>query len=320
MFMKNRLDVARSLLSSDGFICIAIDHFEILYLGLLADEVFGRENRIGMVTVVHKPEGRSQQKFFGVSNEYMLVYAKDQSRAKFNKVTITDSVRQRFDKVDESGNYKLRSFIRGEGLRTSKPHLFYPIYVGPHLDEFSLDPRDNYKKVLPISGEKERHWFLKPQSFIDKVQKGEIVAKHKRDASIEICYKVYEVEVIKTHWIGKKYNASTYGTNLLNKTLGRTKAFSYPKSLHLVKDVVKITTSEDDTILDFFAGSGTTGHAVLMQNKEDGGSRRFILIEQLNEHIKVCQERLQRVIKSENIDDSFVSVELAKFNQTFVDE
>ena len=83
-FMKNRLEVAKELLKEEGFIAITIDHTELLYLGVLADEVFGKENRVGIVTIVHKPEGRNQEKFFGTSNEFMLVYAKNKEIALYS--------------------------------------------------------------------------------------------------------------------------------------------------------------------------------------------------------------------------------------------
>ena len=80
--------------------------------------------------------------------------------------------------------------------------------------------------------------------------------------------------------------------------------------MHTVKDTLFITTNKNDIILDFFAGSGTTGHAVLALNKEDGGNRQFILVEQLDEHIAVCKERLTKVMKNENSNSNFVYLEL----------
>jgi adenine-specific DNA-methyltransferase len=79
-------------------------------------------------------------------------------------------------------------------------------------------------------------------------------------------------------------------------------------------------TKHDDIILDFFAGSGTTGHAVLELNKEDGGNRKFILVEQLNEHIEVCKERIQKVLQKESIESDFVYLELMKWNENFVEK
>ena len=85
-------------------------------------------------------------------------------------------------------------------------------------------------------------------------------------------------------------------------------------------DTLKLMTSDDDIILDFHAGSGTTGHATLELNKEDGGNRKFILVEQLDEHIKICVERNQKILKNEKINDSFIYFELAKWNEQAKEE
>ena len=119
----------------------------------------------------------------------------------------------------------------------------------------------------------------------------EIVAKKHKDGHIQIFFKRritdYKGERPKTTWTDKKYNATQHGTKLLESILEK-KSFSYPKSLHIIVDIVKITTDPGDIILDFFAGSGTTGHAILELNKQDEGNRQFILVEQLEEHIAVC--------------------------------
>ncbi len=109
-FMKNRLEISKKLLRQDGFIALTIDHNELLYLGVLADEIFGRENRLGIVSIVIKPEGRQFSKFFSVSNEFMLVYAKNLSRANFENVVLDEKNKEKFDKEDEQGKYKLRKY------------------------------------------------------------------------------------------------------------------------------------------------------------------------------------------------------------------
>ena len=318
-FMRNRMEIARNLLAPDGFIAIAIDHNEMFYLGVLADEIFGRENRLGVVSVVHKPEGRSQEKFFGTSNEFMFVYAKDKSNASFRKVLISENKKATFNLEDEKGKYKLRSFIRGEGLREDKPHLFYPIYVSADCKTISLAAHEGFHKILPVNNGVERVWYTKSDSFPNRIEDGEIVAQKNKSGEIKLFYKVREVEVFTTHWVDKKYNAAIHGTKLLDKILGR-KSVSYPKSLYTVIDIIKITADEDSIVLDFFAGSGTTGHAVLELNKEDGGNRQFILVEQLDQHVDVCKERLEKVMARERLmGDEFLYCELAPYNQSFMD-
>ena len=105
-FMKNRLEIAWQFLRDDGFIAIAIDHCELFYLGALADEIFGRENRLGIITIVNRPQGRQFAKFFSVTNEYMLVYSKNKDRAIFNEVVLTSDKLEEYDKEDDKGKFK----------------------------------------------------------------------------------------------------------------------------------------------------------------------------------------------------------------------
>ena len=317
-FMKNRLEIAKILLTKSGFIAIAIDHYELGYLIVLADEVFGRENRLGVISVVHKPEGRSQEKFFGTSNDFMLVYSKNKSFASFQKVIINNKKKEKFDLTDEFGSYKLRSFIRGEMTEKEKPHLFYPIYVSRDLKDISIENKDQYNKVFPISNKVKRVWFLTSKSLRERIFKKEIIAK-KNNNEIKIFYKVRENEVFVTHWVDKKYNSVVYGTKWLKKIIGR-KTFSYPKSIYTVLDTLKIMTDKNDIIVDFFAGSGTTGEAVMRLNEEDNGNRQFILIEQLDEHIKICKERVQKILNKEQNRSSFCYCELMKYNEAYMDK
>ena len=126
--MEKRLNLAKGLLTEQGIILISIDHNELFDLGLLCDKIFSEENRLGVVTVVHKPEGRNQEKFFGTSNEFLFVYAKNITNANFNKVILDAELKDRFDAEDEKGKFRLKNFIRltdGKySLRENKPHFF----------------------------------------------------------------------------------------------------------------------------------------------------------------------------------------------------
>ena len=327
-FMKNRLEVAKKLLKEDGFIAMAIDHYELFYLGSLVDEIFGKENRLGVITVIHKPEGRNQEKFFGTSNEFMLVYTKDKNLAHFNAVVLSEEIIKKFNYQDDRGSYRLNPFINknhGQGgidtsTRENRPSFWYPIYVSKDLKNITLEKHSDYCEIFPITDSgQERTWRIKPETFLERLNNNLFVSQ-KNGNKIKIFEKYYENQVVKTHWIEKKYNAINYGTVLLEKILGYKPDFSYPKSLYLIIDVLKLTTNKNDIILDFFAGSGTTAHATLELNKEDGGNRQFIIIEQLEQHIKVCKERNQKVIKQNHLDTSFTYFELKKYNQKFMEQ
>lgn len=325
-FMKNRLEVARELLKNDGFIAIAIDHFELGYLLVLADEIFGKENRLGIVTVVHNPEGRQNAKYFTATNEFMIVYRKS-INSNFNSVYLQENFKESkniedvFNFKDDKGLFKEEDFIRLGGgnacLRKNKPNGWYPLYVSPDLKHIQLNKNDNYFEVFPVTDSgQERTWKIISKSFVDKYNSGDIYAKIENNkVKIFEKYRIDKGSPITTCWINKKYNAKSNGTSLL-EDLFDSKLFSYPKSLFTVLDTLKIMTSDDDIILDFHGGSGTTGHATLALNKEDGGNRKFILVEQLEEHISICKERNQKVLAQENIDDSFLYFELAPWNET----
>jgi len=321
-FMKNRLKVAKEFLTEDGFIVIAIDYNELFYLGALADEIFGRENRIGVVSVLSNPMGRQYAKFFSATNDYMLVYAKNETRAKFNDVVISWERAKTFNLEDEKGKYKLSDFLHDhkKGSRKLKPYNWYPIYVSKDLKDISLEEKEGYFKLMPISDKGiERSWMTIKETTQERINNDDLVVKKNNKGKIRIYYKFREQQRLSTCWTDKKYNANHYGARLLEKIIGR-RGVSYPKSLYTIVDVLKIMTKDDDIILDFFAGSGTTGHAVLELNKEDGGNRKFILVEQLNEHIEVCKERIQKVLQKENIESDFIYLELMKWNENFIDK
>lgn len=329
-FMKNRLEVARELLREDGFIAVAIDHCELFYLGVLADEVFGRENHIAVISIKHHPAGRTNDDFFATTNEYMMVYARNQECAAINNLEMSESTKRSFNKKDDVSAYKLENLMRKGETRNARsidrPKQFYPIYVSADMQQISVEAKDGFVKVLPVENGTEWIWSFSPDYLRKNINAGNMVAE-KRNGGITILYKRrltdYKGRKPKTTWDGEGeernfYNATQYGTKLLEKLVGH-KNFSYPKSLYTVLDTLKITTDKNDIVLDFFAGSGTTGHAVLALNKEDGGRRQFILVEQLQSHIEVCAERLQKVIANEKLDADYVYCELKSANQNFAE-
>ena len=280
-FMRHRLTLAKELLKDDGFIVCAIDHNELFTLGVLMDKIFGEPNRIGIVSVVHKPEGRNQEKFFGTSNEFMLVYAKNKTLAEFNEVILEPELAEKYNLTDPLGKYRLQNFIRltdGQlALRSVRPNFWYPIYVDPKTLDVRARKVKGYVEVYPITtAGVEMSWKTLPDTLEKSIADGSIIAKRDSGGKVTILEKIREGQVVKTHWVRKEYNAIQYGTKVLNDILGE-KVFDFPKSLYLVIDVIKLISKPDATILDFFAGSGTTGHAVLEINKIDGGNRKFIL-------------------------------------------
>jgi adenine-specific DNA-methyltransferase len=176
---------------------------------------------------------------------------------------------------------------------------------------------------LPINNKREICWKVQKEKFKELLSnnRSEYSAIKDKKGNVQIFEKYREEDgtKIKTHWIGKRYNATTSGTGVLKELLGE-KIFSYPKSLYAVLDTLKIMTNTGDVILDFFAGSGTTGHAVLELNEEGKGGRKFILVEQLESHIDVCIKRIKEVLRNTKSQNNFVYMELAKWNEGWVEK
>lgn len=317
-FIKNRIDISKEMLTDDGFIAVTIDHEELFYLGVLLDEVFGRENRVGIVTILINPKGRQHERFFSAATEYMLVYAKNKNVAQFNKVAIDDDVKQNFNHADEKGNYRVIPFsrIRSSTLRKYKPNFWYPIYVSPDLSDVTHERFLGYHEIYPIENGNEYSWKTKLDTFIERNHDNYFIAQE-IDGKITILHKYYEQQVLKNLWTDKKYFPEFQGTNLLKKLLGDN-LFSYPKSLYAVLDTLRIMTNENDIILDFFAGSGTTAHAVLELNNNDDGKRNFILCEQLDYIESVTKRRVEKVIQNHNKGD-FIYFQIKEQNQIYVD-
>lgn len=312
-FMEVRLLIAKELLSENGIIALAIDDYELPRIWMLFDAIFGEHNRLGSISVVHKPEGRNQEKFFATSNEFMIVYAKDKTKANFNSVVLSDEKKEEYSSEDEYGLYKLSPYLRSGGgdvnLRKNKESFWYPIFVDDSDGSVSLTNNGNMVEVFPITNSGvERTWQTKKETLQSRIDSNVIIGVKNAKGKFEIFEKYYANEkgqLVKTHWIDPRYSAISNGTNILNRIIGEGK-FDYPKSLPLMEDIIKIMAPKDGIILDFFAGSGTTGHAVLNVNKEDGGNRKFILCtnDESNIGSSVTYQRIKNVIRDEWYDGS----------------
>lgn len=317
-FMKNRIEVAQELLTDDGAMIIAIDENEQTYLGVLIDEMFkGYENHC--VTIVHNPRG-VQGTNFSYTHEYaFFIFPKGTKTIKNRKIAEEDI---KIRGLRDNG---------GESLRTDAKNCFYPIIVDKCTKQVidfgdvcadKIHPKVNihngdFVEVYPIDKEGiERKWRYARQS-IEQVKDLLIVSEKEG---------VYDIQIGKdfgqyrTVWIDKRYDANEYGTKLV-KDLVPESNFSFPKSLYNVYDAIYavIQDDKDAIVLDYHAGSGTTGHAVLNLN-EDKGNRKFILIEQMDYIKTVTAPRIKEVLKRSKSDDSFIYCELAKWNEQAKEE
>lgn len=316
-FMRNRLEVARKLLKPDGAMIVAIDKNEFLYLGVLLDEIF-HNYEIHCITIVHNPRGTIGTNF-SYTNEYaFFVIPKD-------KKTIGDR------KIDSKDiDWRNLRDNGGESLRTDAKNCFYPMII--ENDEIvgfgdvvptGQDPASQTVKsgnqwlVYPIDPEGiQRKWRYARQS-VEDVQHLLRAKKTKGRYEIELGK---DFGTYRTVWQDARYDANEYGTKIVRSLVPDCK-FDFPKSLWNVYDCLYavVGNKKDALILDFFAGSGTTAHAVLELNKSDSGSRQFIMCEQMYYVEPLTAKRVQKVIEGIG-SGSFVYAELSKANQHFASD
>jgi adenine-specific DNA-methyltransferase len=318
-FMKNRLEIAKSLLCGDGAMIIAIDENEHLEMGMLAKEIF-KDYEIHCVTIVHNPRG-VQGSNFSYTHEYAFFIIPKNTKILCDRIIDEKE-------IDWSN---LRNW-GGESERSDAKNCFYPVLVDPSNDSiigFGNVCKDNYHptssnvkdkkliKVFPIDKEGvERKWRYARQS-VDDVKQLLRAKKTKRGYEIEIGK---DFGTYKTVWIDPKYDANEYGTKIVKSLVPGCK-FDFPKSLYNVFDCVHSIVGNDKNaiVLDFFAGSGTTAHAVLDLNKQDNGNRKFILCEQMGYVDDVTVKRVNKVIQN-NKRGSFIFAELMEWNEKYIQD
>ncbi|WP_187857642.1 site-specific DNA-methyltransferase [Helicobacter pylori] len=297
-FMLPRLKLARDLLKEDGVIFISIDDNECANLKILCDEIFGEDNFVACLCVVDNLKGNNNTDGISQTNEYCLIYTKNREILKIGELKIQedDENLQKWN-VDSLGYWKEGRNIKGTGEdapREKRPSMFYPIYLNDNM-EISLEKSDDfYIEVLPITNGKEMRWnwgkdFLrnnKHELIVKKTEHGFNFIKKQRPILGDLPSKK-----LKTTCYSPKYSTSV-SSNTIKKIFNKENVFNYSKSIYLIKDFLQISTTpnSNDIILDFFAGSGTTVHAVMELNAEDKGNREFILV-QIDEEIKIKEDK-----------------------------
>jgi len=321
-FMKNRLEVARELLSSDGVIFISCDDNEQAYLKILLDEIFGKDNFIANIVAQTNPRGRTLDKFLAKTFEYLIVYTKIVGYKSLFPIPKDEKAIQAYNKTDSKGKYRELELRNRNPVftRLNRPNLYYPIYVNPKNGSVSLQKEGGYtERALPKnSKDEEGCWTWSRKKVSGNI---ELLRGHKTSTGVyRIFRKDYLVNGVaftkeKALWLDKSINHEN-GKEELGRLFGKT-PFAFPKSVDLIKKILRISTQSDKNhiILDFHAGSGTTAQAVLELNKEDNGNRQFIMCEQMDyaETITAC--RVAKVIGDKN----FIYCELMKFNEAFME-
>ncbi len=301
--MWPRLKLLHELMSDDGVMIVHIDDNELHHLCNLLNEIFGEENFVATIAVASNLKGNQDQFGFAGCHEYVVLFAKDRFNCTISEFSLGSEESQKWQK-DEFGPYKIGAGLKAtgaDGSRSNRENLFFPIYVSKS-DEVSLTkPKDNnlWEEILPITDGQEMRWRWGREKFENELH-NVIVKRGKSGTALYKKQRPKDSETpskkAKSIFYKPEYSTSTAASEL--KEIFGTKIFNTPKPLNLLKDFVEICSKKDSIILDSFAGSGTTAHAVLQANIKDGGSRKFILVE-MEEDIAndITAERMRRVIK-----------------------
>lgn len=318
VFMKTRLQMAKRFLTSDGVLIVAIDKNEQPRLQILIEEIFP-EYDVDCITVIHNPRGTIGTNF-SYTHEY-AIFVTPKGKKTICSRTLSE------DEIEWS---PLRNW-GGESLRTDAKNCFYPIIV---KDEKIIGFGDVADDAFHPTSQTEQHgdkYYIYPIDTKGIERKWRYARQ-----TVETIFDLlrvkktrtgYDIEIgknfgtYKTVWTDSKFDASVNGTQLLKDLVPNT-VFSYPKSLYTVIECVNSVVKEDKDalILDFFGGSGTTGHAVMEINKQDGGHRRFILAEQMDYVETDTLVRNLNVLKEIAPESTIAFFQLAKLNQTIVEE
>lgn len=285
--MYPRLKLLHKLLADDGAIFISLDDNEQANLKLVCDEIFGISNFITTIACINNPKGRSDDKYFATAHESITIYRKSNNLV-LGGFKPDEKITKRYNKTDEQGLYR-EIDLRKTGdndKREDRPNLFYYFLYNKKTGDFypttDNEVPENYIQIKPtrtdnsdgnwrwgLNSAKEKKSFLVP-NYMNVRKKWTIMVKDY----------LTEDKIVKptTVWDFKEVN-SERGTEMFIKYLGFNKNdFPNPKPVGTIERILQISTDKNAIILDSFSGSGTTAHAVLNLNKEDGGNRKLFSI------------------------------------------
>ena len=284
--MYPRLKLARNLLRDDGVIFVSCDDKEAHNLRALMNEVFAEECFAGMISVVNNLKGRNDRKHLATAHEYVLMYAQND----FESLGLPLARKQlaEYKQEDESGlKFQWRDLRKrgGADTRSVRPNLYFPIYADPTNGECSMERTAKFsQEIFPLKSDGADGCWRWGQIKVKQELATLRASKVENKDRLNISYRVYleadgeeRVAKPKSVWFGPELSTDAATKSL--KSLISEAADLTPKPVDLVKIIAIQAHDENDLCLDFFAGSGTTAHAVLDLNREDSGNRRFILVQ-----------------------------------------
>lgn len=319
--IDNRVSCAKDLLKDTGVLCATIDDYELHNLQKVMDIIFSAENSLATTVIRNNPSGRSTVSGFAVCHEYALFYSANAEKCIVGRLPHTEEQKSRYDECDDEGKpfewENLRKSSAGS-FRSDRPKQFFPFYYdvankqlrvsdaywneSHKVWEISEAPRDVEIVILPKdSGGRERVWNFGIDRARAEISEMRVELKGEKPEIYKKKYLQQSGVLPRTWWDKPEYSARDNGTRALGNLFSGQKIFDFPKAVDAVKDSLIIgALSQKETVLDFFAGSGTTGDAVINLNREDNGQRKYILAEMGDYFNTVLKPRIQKVAYSEN--------------------
>lgn len=311
-FMEERLTILQQFLKPTGVIIASIDDSEVHHLRILLDKVFGRNNFVAQITI-DGGANKNNARFFSVTHEYMLVYAKSLTKLKKSGIKWRQSregvhlLLNQYELLKEEGKTPeeitvfLKKWVKDQPFtpRLKKFHNADKNGLYTYVDLSVPGNRYEYEVFHPVTGkvvaEPSRGWGLNKEKFDKLVEDDMIIwGKDEKGQPLKKLYLVDKKDQLMKSVLAYPSRSSTH---ILENLLGKRGAFAYPKNLEMMKDVLDYIMPEDGVVLDCFAGTGTTGHAILELNAENLSRRKFVLVTNNENNIfdEVTFPRLQKV-------------------------
>jgi len=304
--MTPRLKLLKELLAEDGAIFVSIDDNELHRLRNMMDMVFDEDNFVACIPIKANPRGRQSNDNIATIHEYLLAYARNINNLEWGGLPLAQENIDDFDQEDPDGEKWRELGLRQRGaasLREDRKDMWFPIFVDPSSGKVSLKRTKKYnREVCPKKSDgRDGRWMWSPKKVSDEIQRVYsrwVTGKIER---YDIFIKDYlnrkgeqRTAKPKSMWLDGEVNTEL-GGKLLKIILGK-KTIEYPKPVGLIMRIMRIATDSDSIILDSFAGSGTTAQAVMELNSNDGGNRKFVLVECEDYANDITAERVRRVI------------------------
>jgi len=286
-----RLKVAKDILSEEGVCCISIDEHEINNLVKIGSEIFGTQNYVGSIVVKSNPRGSMAEGVVASLHEYLVIFCRDVNKQVIIGHKLSEDMLSEYKYSDSKGAYRLLGLRMRGGFwrRTDRPKLYFPIFINPDTGEVSINESQVFtSKALPIqptTGEDGTWRWSKEKITSDSDQLIAKLVTRNEEKVWDVFQKDYldkqgeRRTKMKSIWDEAEINYQN-GTIEVKELLGSSAVFSYPKPVFLLSRILEFIEWKDgDIVLDFFSGSATTAHAVLQLNAEDGGNRKFIMVQ-----------------------------------------